>query len=157
MQRRLNNLENTLFGKCAREDNGEVRKRRNALTDSCFVRLDIRIRLALDKVPFIDTNDQTLLVLLDQRVDIEVLCLNTARRVNHQDTNIAVLDRTNRTNDRVVLQVFRHFRFLSYTGRIDQVKILAELIVPRIDTVSRRARDIRHDRTLFADERIQYA
>ena len=99
MDRRLYYLEDTLFGQCTRENDREIRKRRNAFANSRFIGFDIRVRFAFDQIPLVDTNDQALLVLLNQRVDIEVLRLDTSRRVNHQDTYVAVFNRTDRTNN----------------------------------------------------------
>ena len=155
MQRSLYHLEDSLFGYGTREDDREVCERRNSFAYSTLVRLDILVRLALYQIPFVDAHYQTLLVLLDQRIDIEVLCLNTARRVDHEDTHVAVLDRADGTNDRVILLVFRHFGFLTDSRCIYQIKILAELVIARVNGVARSAWDIGHDRTILTDERIE--
>ena len=133
MDRRLDHLENTLFGECRCEDDREIGKRRNTFADGTLVRLDICVRLALHQVPFVDTNDQPFLVLLNERIDIQILRFYASRRVNHEDTHVAVLDRADRTNDRVILLVFGYFRFLANTGGVHEVEVLAELVVPRVD------------------------
>ena len=154
MDSRFHYFENALFSYGTRENNREVREWRYALANGGFVGFDVRVSLALNQIPFVDAYHETFFVLLDKRVDVQILCLDAAGGVNHQNTYIAVLDGANGADNRVILLVFRHFRFLADTGCIDEVKILAELVVPRVNRVARRTRNIRHNRSLLADKRI---
>ena len=94
MQSRLHHLVDTLLGERRGEDDREVGKRCQTFADGVLIALDVLRRLALDEVPFVDAYHQSFLVLLHQRVDIQVLRLDAARSVQHQDADIRVLNRT---------------------------------------------------------------
>ena len=155
MNSRLYDLEDTLFGDRTREDDREVCKRRQALANGTFECFYILIRLAFYQIPLINADHQTLLVFLNQRVDIEVLRLDTACCIDHQDTYVRIFYRADGTYYRVVLQVLRHFRFLTDTGGVDEIEIFAEFIVPRVDAVARRSGDVGHDGALLTDKRVE--
>ncbi len=155
MKGSFHHLIYTLLGERRREDDGEIRKGGYALADGTLVSLDVRIRLALNEIPLVDAHHKPFLVLLYQRVDVEVLRLDAARGVYHQDTHVGVLNGAYRPYHRVVFEVLVHLRLLADTRRVHKVEILAELVVAGVDAVARGARNIRHDSALLADKSVQ--
>ena len=124
------------------------------LADSVLKGLDDGIALVLDEVPLIHADDEPLAILLNEREDIEVLALDTAGSVEHEDTYVGVLDSADGANDRVVLEVFVDLATLADTSRIDEVEVHAELRVVRVDRVTRGACYVGDDVALLTDEGI---
>ena len=150
----LEYLEDTLLRQGRDEDDGEVGEGSESLADSVLEGLDDSITLILDEVPLIHTDDEPLAILLDEREDIEVLALDTAGGVEHQDTDVGVLNSADGANDRIVLEVFVDLASLADTGGIDEVEVHAELRVVRVDRVARSACYVGDDVALLTDEGI---
>ena len=150
----LEDLEDTLLRQGRDEDDGEVGEGSQSLADSILEGLDDGIALVLDEVPLIHADDEPLAVLLDEREDIEVLALDTAGSVKHEDTDVGVLNSADGANDRVVLEIFVDFATLADTSRIDEVEVHAELRVVRVDRVARGACYVGDDVALLTDEGI---
>ena len=150
----LEDLEDTLLRQSRDEDDGEVGEGSESLTDRILKGLDDGIALVLDEVPLIHADDEPLAILLDEREDIEVLALNTAGGVEHEDADVGVLNSADGANDRVVLEVFVDLAALADSSGIDEVEVHAELRVVRVDRVARGACYVGDDVALLTDEGI---
>ena len=91
---------------------------------------------------------------LDKLEDVEVLALDTACGIYHEDAHIAVLDAADRAHHAVELQILAHLILASDACRIDEIEVEAEFVIPRIDAVARGARYVGHDVALFSDKGI---
>ena len=91
---------------------------------------------------------------MDDRKNVLVLRLNAPGGIDHQHADIAVFDGPDRTHDRIELQVFVDLRLFADTGRIDQVKLLAKLVVFGVNRVARGTGHIGHNVAVDAHKRI---
>ena len=151
---RLEDLENALLREGRNEEDGEIGERRHTLPDGAFVGFDRRGGLIFDQVPFVDADDQPLLVFPDDGENIEVLTFDAPRGVEHEQTNVRVFYRADRTDDGVILEVLVHLALFADARRVDEVKVEAELVVPCVDGVAGGARDVGHDVAFLSDEGI---
>ena len=143
-----------MLGQCRSKDNGKIHKGGQPVADGILEGLHHRHTLLLNQVPLVDHHHQSLGILLYQREDIQVLALNAAGGIEHQDADISPLNGTDRANDGVVLQILIHLILLTNTGRIYQIEVKAELIVTRIDGVARSTCNVGHDMTILTNQGI---
>ncbi len=116
--------------------------------------LDRFLRFVFYEVPFVDHNHKALLVALDEREDGDVLRLDAACGVDHQYADIRSLDGADRTDNRIIFDIFCNLGLFTDTGCVDEVEIEAEFIVARIDRVACGAGDVGHDVAVFVNKRI---
>ena len=148
------NSENTLLSQGRSKDDWEVNEWSHTLADSILEGIDNLLILFLNQVPFIHNNNQTLIILLDQLENIHILSLNTTGSIKHQDTHITIFYCTDRTHDRIELQILAYLVFTTNTSSIYQIEIKAKLIVSRIDTITGRTCDFSHDITILTNKCI---
>lgn len=152
----LEHLVDALLGHSGGKDDGEVGKGRESLADGGLVVLDGGCRLVLDEIPLVHYHHDAFLVALYERVDVDVLGLDTSCGVEHEYAHVAGLDGAYGADHGVVLYVLVHFVLLTYAGGIDEVEVESEFAVARVDGVARGAGDIGHDVPLGADKSIDY-
>ena len=150
----MQHVEDTLFVRHRREDDRHVAERGDPPADR-FGELLHRVALLLDQVPLVDHDHAPLLVTDDQVENIQILRLDTGRRVEHQNADVGRFDRTDRTQHRVEFEIFGHLRLFAQPGRVDQVKIHTELVVARQDRIAGRPGDRRHDVALGVEQGIR--
>ena len=115
------------------------------------------MRLILYQVPLVDNNHQRLVVLLDELEDVHILCLDASCGVNHQDTDVTVLDGTDGAHHAVELKVLCHLILTTDTCGVDQIEVEAELVVFGINRVAGSTGNISHDVAILTDEGIDDA
>ena len=84
----LEHAEDALLGEGRGKDDGEVSEGREAGAYRLLVVAYGLLALVLDEVPFVDDDDEALLVALYQREDGYVLCLDAACGVDHEDADV---------------------------------------------------------------------
>ena len=154
---RFQHTEDALFREGRGKNYREVRKRCHAIANGVLKSVNDLLVFVLHQVPFVHNHHQRLVVTLDDLEDVHVLRLNTARGINHQDANVAVLDGTDGAHDTVKLQIFRDFVFAADSCRVDQIEIKPELVVTSVNGVARRAGNLGHDIPVFSDKSIDDA
>ena len=82
------------------------------------------------------------------------MTLNTTGSIQHKDTHISVLNRTDRTDYGIILQIFIHLVLLTDTGSIYQIEIKTKFIVTCIDGITCCAGNFRHNITIFTYKSI---
>ncbi len=145
-----------MFGYSRGEDDRKVGKRRETLANRSLVVLDCCCALVFYKVPLVYNYHKAFFILLDDREDIHVLRLDTAGAVEHEYTYVAGLDCTNRTNHRVVFDVFVYLVFLANTGGIYQVEVKAEFAVAGVDRIAGSTGYIGYDMAVSSDKGVDY-
>ena len=150
-------LEDALFGDSRSEDDGEIDEWCHALTDGSLEGGDSSLRLIFDEVPFVDNDDERLVVLLDELEDVHVLRLDATCGVNHEDADVGILNGTDRTHDAVELEVFRHLVLTTDAGSIDEIEVEAELVVLGINRIARGTGNLSDDITVLTDEGVDDA
>ena len=89
--------------------------------------------------------------------DVHVLCLDATGGVDHQDTDIAVLDGADGAHHRIELEILGDLVLTTDTGSIHEVEVEAKLIVTGVDGVAGGTCNLGHDVTIFADEGVDDA
>lgn len=153
----LKHLEDALPGEGGGKDDGEVGEGGEALTDGLLEVVDGLVALIGGEVPLVDHDDKALPVPVDEGEDVDVLSLDTACGIHHQDADVAVLDGADAAHHAVELEVLADLLFLADTGSIHEVEVEAELVVAGIDAVAGGTGDVGDDVALLADEGIDEA
>ena len=109
-----------------------------------------RVAVLLHEVPLVHHDHAPLAVADDEVVDVQVLRFESLLRVEHQDADVGLLDGPDRPHHRVEFEVFHRLALLAHAGRIDEVEVHAELVVARVDRVTRGSGDRRDDVALGA-------
>ena len=146
-----------MLGEGGGKDNGEVVERRHAVVDSRLKRVDSLLALVLDEVPFVDHDHQTLVVLLDELEDVHVLRLDTARGIDHEDANVAVLYRADGAHDAVELQIFRNFVLAADACGVNKIEVETEFGIAGINGVAGSAGNLSDDVAVLTDKSIDNA
>lgn len=87
-------------------------------------------------------------------MDVQVLGFEALLRIEHQNTDVGLLDGADRAHHGVEFEVFGHLAFFAHAGRIDQVEIESVLVVARVNGVARGAGDRRDDVAFFAQQGV---
>ncbi|MNT58386.1 hypothetical protein D3C72_1958150 [compost metagenome] len=82
-----------------------------------------------DKIPFVDQDHDSFSVFLSQSEDVHILRFPTLRGIYHQDHNIRIFDRTDRSHYGIEFQILGNFRFTTHSGCVYQHKLVSEFVV----------------------------
>src|SRR5690606_15774953 len=93
-------------------------------------------------------------VFLCQPKNTLILTFKSTSSINHQNTNVAMLNRSHRTHYRIELQIFFYFRFLTDSGCVNQVEFKTKTVIFRVDSISSCSRNISYDISVFTNKRI---
>ena len=156
LQGGFHDFEDALLGERGREDDGEVGEWRKALAYGGLIGLDVIGGLVFHQIPLVDANHEALFVALYKLEYVEVLRLDAARGVNHQDTNVAVLNGAYAAYNGVILKVFVYFGFFPDACRVHEVEVAPEFVVARIYAVARGAGYVSNHGALLAYEGVEY-
>ena len=88
----LNHLIDALLGGGRCKDDREIDKWGEAVADGGLEAADRLLALVGHQIPLVDAHHETLAVLLDERENVHILCLDATSRIDHEDADIAVLD-----------------------------------------------------------------
>ena len=146
-----------MLGKRRGKDDGKINKRSHAFANSILESLDHLLVFISHQIPLINHYNERFLVFLNKLEDVHVLRFDTTCGVDHQDTNIAMLDGTYRTHYAIKLQIFRNLVLSAYSSRIYEVEVETKLIETRINTVACGACNLGNDITIFADKGVNDA
>ena len=149
----LQHFEYALLVQHAGEDDGDILEGGDAAADKVF-ELFVGLVVFLDEVPFVDHNHHAFVVALDEGEDIQILHLQPLAGIEHQDTDIAVLDGADTAHDGIELQVFTHFRLLAEAGGVDKVEVESEHVVAGIDAVACGAGDRGYDVAFLSGDEV---
>jgi len=119
----FDHLVYALLGDSRSEDDREVNERSKTRTNGLLHTTNRFLRLVGHDVPLVDTDHQSLAVLLDELEDIHVLCLDATGSINHKDADIRILDGADGTQYGIVFDIFADLVLLANTGCIDQIEI----------------------------------
>ena len=147
---RFKHLEDALLGKCRGENDGEIHKGSHAFANGILESLYHLLVFIWHQVPLVNHHNKRLLVFLNKLEDVHVLRFDAARGINHQNTNVAMLDSTYRTHYAIKLQIFGYLVFSAYSGRIYKVEVETKLIETRINTVACGTCNLGNDVAVFA-------
>ena len=154
LDRGLEHFEDPLLCEGRGEENREVGKGGEFTTYGLLEMLLSRHRLILHEIPFIYADHEPLPVALYETEDIGVLALDAARRVDHEDADVAGLNGADGTDHAVILDILVDLLLLADTRGVDEIEIEAELVVAVIYGVARSAGDIGDDVALLPNEGI---
>src|SRR5690606_14900722 len=146
-------LKNTLLLGHGRKNNRDVRKRGDLVADHVFEH-PRRLVVLFDEVPFVDQDDNALAILLRQVEDIDILCFDPLRGIQHKHDDIRLFQSFDGPHDGIELNVFLHFSLAPKPGGIDEHKVMAKLVVSDPDGISGGTRDGRHDVTFLSHQRV---
>ena len=149
----VEDVHDALFLEDGREDDRHVVERGDPGLQAFGILLH-GMGVLLDGIPLVDDDDAGLLVFLDQVEDRHVLGFHAVLGVDHQDADVAVLDRADGAHDGVEFQILADAVLPAHAGGVDQHEFMAELVVVRRDGVAGRAGDRGHDVALLAEQGV---
>ena len=155
----LEDLADALAGLGAdRHDRREVEER-HLVADPLDVLVEGPVGLLGDEVPLVDRDDEALALLDDVARDVGVLRGQALDGVDDEDGDVRARQRVQRADRRVALgrRARRDLAAPPDPGRVDQHDLAAAPGQPRVDRVAGRARDLRHDRPVLAEQRVEQA
>ena len=150
----LQHAEDALLGEGGGKDDREVGERGETLADGVLHVLHGFRALVGSDVPLVDDHHKAFLVLVDEGEYVEVLPLDAAGGIEHEDADVGILDGADGAHDGVELKVFADLVLLADAGGIDKVEVEAELVVAGVDAVAGGAGDVGDDVALLADEGV---
>ena len=150
----LQHLEDALLRQSGSEQYREIRERCEAPANSRFIAFLGIKRMVVDKIPLVDAYHKPLTVALNQREYIDILSLDAACGIDHEDADIARLYGADRTDHAIIFNILTYLLLLADTGSVDKIEIEPELIVFMIDRIAGGAGDIGDDMPLFANKRV---
>src|SRR4030042_3383932 len=95
--------------------------------------------ILLHQVPFVDEDNDALVVASDQGKNIDILSLTSCLRINHEQADIGIFNGPYGTHYRIKLNVFAYLTLFADTGGIHQEKVVTEFIVSCIYGVACRS------------------
>ena len=109
----------------------------------------------LNRVPFVDDDDNRLPLVADEPGDFGVLLGHAVLRVDEQQRHIAAADGGNRPQHAVTLQrLVLHGALAAHARGVDDVVLRAVDGEERVDRVARRAGNVGYHRAFAADQPI---
>ena len=123
-------------GSSALKNDIKIGERCHPLFDGVFEVLNGFLVLFSDKIPFIDNNKHSLLILLNHLENIDVLPFNASGSIYHKYTYISVFNSSNRPHYRIVLKILVNFILLSNSCRVNKIEIETKLIVFSVNRIS---------------------
>ena len=147
-------LQDALFRQRRDKQDRKVGKRSQTFADRIHKGIDHLLAFIFHQIPFVHTNDQAFLVLLNQREDVQILAFNAAGGIQHQHADIRILDSADRTDHGIIFQILVHLSLLTNTGCIHQIEIQAEFIIFRINRITGRTGNIRYNMAIFTDKGV---
>ena len=108
----------------------------------------------LHEVPFVDDDDDALVVALGEGEDVQVLLFEPLAGVEHEYAHVGGLDGAYRPHDGVELDVLRHLALAAQSGGVDEVEVESEEVVPGVDGVAGGAGYGGHDGALLAGDGV---
>ena len=148
------NLKDTLLGQCRSKDDWEVNERSHTLTNSILKGINNLLVLVFNQIPLVHNHNKTLIVTLYELEDIHILRLDTTCCIQHKNTNVRVLNTSDRTHNAIELQVFTHLVLTTNTSCINKIKIKAKLRIASIDTIAGCTCNLGNNITILANEGI---
>ena len=95
--------------------------------------------------------------LLDELEDVHVLRLDTARGIDHEDANVAVLYGADGAHDAVELQIFRNFVLAADACSVNKIEVETEFGIAGINGVAGSAGNLSDNVAVLTDKSIDNA
>ena len=149
----VQHIHDALFLGDGGKDDGHVVEGREAAAER-FLIIAQRIAVLDEEIPFVHHHHAGFPVALDEVEDAHVLGFHAGGGVNHQHTDIGMLDGTDGTHHRVKLQVFAYLGFLAHAGGIHQHEFVPELVIISGYGIARGARHRGDDVAVFAQQGV---
>ena len=153
-QCRFNGFVDAGFVNGRNENDGNIRKRGNALLQTVLI-IPCRMRGLFHKVPFVDQQHDPLPFFHSKAEDIQILRTDPFYGIQQQQADIGFIHGLDGADDRIKFKVLMHFRLSSDTGCIDEDEFFLEEIVPGVDRVPGGAGDLTYDGALLPHQCIE--
>ena len=116
--------------------------------------LDLRAAIGIDRVPFVDGDDERAPGVEDVPRDMRILLGNSLLRIEQQHDDVGVLDSLKRLDHREFLDRFGDLAPSAHSGGIDHRVAVTAAIEVEIDRIARGSRLFEGDDALLAEQRI---
>ena len=91
---------------------------------------------------------------MNERENIQILSFNATTGIQHKNTHVRILNRTDRTDDRIIFQILIYLILLTDTGSIYQIKVKTKLFITGIDRIAGSTCNLCYNITVLPDKGI---
>lgn len=154
INRCLKHLEDALLCQSRAEDDGEIGERGEAGADGFLEMLLSVKRFVFGYIPFVDADNQSFPVALNQSEYVGVLCLDSACGIDHEDAHVRSFYGTDGAYYGIVFYILVDFLLFADACGVDQIEVKAIFVVACVDAVACGAGDIGDDMAVLTDESV---
>ena len=147
-------LIHTSTGQCRQEDYRRIGHITQTLTDTNLLIPHSIGFLIGDRIPLIHNDNCSLAGFMDKTCDLGILLGDTLGGINHNEADIAALDGHGGTENTVLLNVLIHLGLFAHAGGINKNILTVLVFNKRIRCISRCARNVGNNHSVFAENGI---